>query len=176
MAALALAACGSSSPTATSAASAGSRYQARLNLARCLRAHGLNVPDPSPNAGPAGGGGGGVFRALPQSPNFRSAMQACAKYRRDAFGLRSLSPAQRAQFQRDLVAFARCMRAHNIDVPDPTTTAGGGFRIRRQLGPGEQSPAFQNAFKACATDLPFRRGRGPGAPPGPGPVTVNPGG
>jgi hypothetical protein len=180
--ALAVSACGSSSST-TSAASAGaagaggggggtsgSTYQARLNFAKCMRAHGVNVPDPSANGGPAGGAGaaGGGFRALRNSPNFQAASQACAKYRAKAFGFGNLTPAQRAQAQQQLVKFAECMRSHSIDIPDPSTSSGGGFGIFRQIPSSErQSPAFQAATKACSSVLP-RFGRGAGARGGPG--------
>ena len=80
---LALAACGSSSNTSTTsaigsgAANSGSTYQARLNYAKCLRSHGVNVPDPSANGGPAGGGGGGGggggFAQLRNNPKFQTA-------------------------------------------------------------------------------------------------------
>lgn len=177
---LGIGACGSSSSGLTTAASdralsgAAARYQARLRLAGCLRSHGLNVPDPSPNGGTAGGSGGGVaggrggrFRALRDSPSFRAAMQACAKYRAAAFPLRSLSPAQRAQFRQGLVKFAQCMRSHGIDIPDPSTSARGGFGIFRQISPSERhSPAFQSALRACSTNLPFRREGGPGGAAG----------
>lgn len=173
-----LTACGSSSPSTTSATAASggtsstsssARYQARLNLAKCLRSHGVNVPDPSPNGGPAGGGGGGgIFRQARSNPNFQSAMQACAQYRRQANPFSNLSPAQRAQFQQDLVKFAECMRSHGIDIPDPTTSAGGGFGILRQIPSSERnSPAFRSAVQACSTNLPFR----PGARPGGGATT-----
>ena len=163
---VAVSACGSSSPS-SSTASAGSggtsttsaTYQARLNLAKCMRAHGVNLPDPSPTGPPIAGG----FRALSSSPNFQSALQACAQYRQQAFGLANVSPAQRAQFQKGLVKFAECMRAHNIDIPDPTTSTGGAFGIFRQITPSERnSPAFQSAFQACSTTLPFRPGGGAG--------------
>jgi hypothetical protein len=175
---VALTACGSSSPSTASATAAASttsssgRYQARLNLAKCLRSHGVNVPDPSPNGGPACGGGEGIFRQARSSPNFQSAMQACAQYQRAASPLANLSPAQRAQLQQDLVKFAQCMRAHNINIPDPTTSAGGGFGIFRQLPSSERnSPAFRSAVQTCSTNLPFRPGGRPGGgapPPGGG--------
>ncbi len=171
--AIGLGACGSSagSSSGTSASSASSRYQVRLTLAKCLRSHGLNVPDPSPN-GAAGGGGGG-FRAIRDQPNFRTAMEACAKYVRGAFGFGSLSPAQQAQLRQDLVKFAECMRSHNINIPDPSNGAGagGGFGIFGQIPASERhSPAFRTALQQCSSHLPFRRGRGgpAGAPPGGG--------
>lgn len=173
-----VAACGSASSSSTSASAGGTavastasaRYQARLAFAKCMRAHGVNVPDPSPNGGPALGGDGGGFRALRSSPNFQAANQACASLRAKAFGLPNLTPAQRAQFRQDLVKFAQCMRSHNIDIPDPTTSGGGGFGTFRQIPPSQRnSPAFQSAFKACSSSLPrLGRGGGPGGPP-PGP-------
>ena len=177
--AVGVSACGSSSSSSSSSAVAGtsvssssSRYTARLAYAKCMRAHGVNVPDPSPNGGPAGGGGGGGggggFQALRDSPNFQTASQACASLRAKAFAFANVSPAQRAQFQQELVKFATCMRSHNIDIPDPSTSGGGGFGIFRQIPSSERnSPAFQTALKACSSALPrFGRGGAGGGAPG----------
>jgi hypothetical protein len=130
-----------------------------------MRAHGVNVPDPSANGGPAGGAGAGAgaFQQLRSSPNFTAASTACAKYRSKAFGFGNISPAQRAAAQQALVKFAECMRSHNINVPDPSTTSGGGFGIFRSIASSERnSPAFKTALTACSSNLPkFGRG-GPG--------------
>src|SRR5438270_812 len=171
VAAISLAACGSSSASSNSSTAAGgasvsnsdARYQARLNLAKCMRSHGVDVPDPSANVGGAGAGGpgpsGAVMRALQSSPNAQSALQACAQYRQQAFPLASSDSAQRAQFQQALVKFAQCMRSHNVDIPDPSTSSAGGFGIFRQISSSERnSPAFQAAFQACSTTWPFRPG------------------
>src|ERR1700685_3077763 len=176
---VALAACGSSSTSSTASASigsgaanSGSNYEARLNYAKCMRAHGVNVPDPSANGGPAGGGGGaggGGFQQLRSSPHFQSASTACAKYRSKAFGLGNFTPAQRAAAQQALVKFAECMRSHNVNVPDPSTTSGGGFGIFRSLASSQRnSPAFKTALTACSSSLPRfgRGGPGGGAPGG----------
>ena len=60
---------------------ASQTYQARLNLAKCFRAHGINVPDPSAGGG-AAGGGGGIFRSLRTTPQaqLNAARQACQQY------------------------------------------------------------------------------------------------
>jgi hypothetical protein len=182
--AIGVSACGSSSSSTTSVASAGagagtasSTYTARLNFAKCLRAHGVNVPDPSANGGPAGGAGGagagagaGGFRALRSSPNFQAASTACAKYRSKAFGTGNFSPAQRAAAQQALVKFAECMRSHSIDIPDPSTSGGGGFGIFRSIPSSERNSAlFKSALQACSTTLPrFGRGGAGGGPPGGG--------
>jgi hypothetical protein len=161
-------ACGSSSSTTTTSSAAASgtsssvKYQARLNLAKCLRAHGVNVPDPSPKGGLPGGDA--AIRSIQSQPNYQSASQACSKYLKQAFPVLGLSPAQRAQFQKGAVKFAECMRAHNIDIPDPTSQPGGGFGIRRAIPQSERnSPAFQSALQACVGNLPFRPGSAPGA-------------
>jgi hypothetical protein len=173
-----IAACGSSSSstsTGTAAAAGGgggngstadsaARYQARLSLAKCFRAHGLNVPDPTQGGG---GGGGGTFRALQQysQAQVNAAMQACKQYTAQAFPRLNQSPAQQAQFRQAFVKYAECMRSHGINIPDPTTTTGGGFGLRQALGSVDRnSPAFQTAQKACQSLRPQFGGRGgPGA-------------
>jgi hypothetical protein len=165
---LGIVACGgsasSSSTTASTgaavASSAGSsaRYQARLAYANCLRGHGVKVPDLSPKGAVPGG-----LRALRSSPNFKAANQACASLRRNAFGFGSLSSARQAQVRQGLVKFAQCMRAHKIDIPDPTPSAGGGLGIFRQIPSSKRnSPAFRSALQACSSNLPKGFGRAAG--------------
>jgi hypothetical protein len=165
-----LAACGSSgSSSGTTNSSTGAQFQARLNLAKCFRSHGINVPDPTSGGGPAAGGG--LFRTLRNysQAQVTAARQACQKYFAQAFPQLNLSPAQRAQAQQQLVKFAQCMRSHGIDIPDPTTNGSGGFGFRRAFGSVDRnSPAFQAASKACASLRPrFGRG-GPGGGAGGG--------
>ncbi len=167
-----LTACGSSSSSTTNAAATSSaRYQARLNLAKCFRAHGLNVPDPSSNGGPAGGGG--IFRTLRQysQAQVQSASQACRQYFAQAFPNANLSPQQRAQAQQQLVKFAQCMRSHGVNIPDPQFNSGGGFGFRQAFRSIDRnSPAFQSALQACQSLRPrFGRGGAGGGAPGGGP-------
>jgi hypothetical protein len=139
-----------------SSAGASGRYQARIAYAKCMRAHGVKVPDLSPSGTVPGG-----LRALRSSPNFEAANQACASLRRNAFGFGSLSPARQARIQQGLVKFAQCMRAHKIDIQDPTPGPGGGLGIFRGVPSSERkSPAFRSALEACSTNLPRGFGRG----------------
>ncbi|MEA2161124.1 MAG: hypothetical protein QOD66_3504 [Solirubrobacteraceae bacterium] len=173
-----LSACGSSSSTASAgtAATSSSRTQARLNLAKCFRAHGLNVPDPGAGGGAAGagggGGGGGIFRSLNgySQSQVQAATAACRSYFAKAFPQANLSPAQRAQVQQQLVKFAQCMRSHGVNIPDPTFNGTSGFGFRRAFGSVDRnSPAFVTASKACASVRPrFGPGGGGGAGGGPG--------
>ena len=168
----ALSACGSSSGSSSNSASSSStssaRYQARLNLAKCFRAHGINVPDPSPGGGAAEGGG--VFRVLRSysQSQIQSATQACRQYISQAFPQANATLAQRAQVQQQLVKFAECMRSHGVNVPDPTFNGSGGFGFRRAFGSVDRnSPAFKSALTACQNLRP-RFGRGGAAGGGPG--------
>jgi hypothetical protein len=175
-----LSACGSSSSgTSTSDGTTGAQFQARLNLAKCFRQHGINVPDPSSGGGAAAGGG--IFRELRNysQAQVTAARQACQQYFAAAFPQLNLSPQQRAQIQQQLVKFAECMRSHGVDVPDPTFNgngpgAGFGFGFRQGFRSTQRnSPAFQSALKACQSLRPrFGRG-GPGAAGGTGGSTPN---
>ena len=146
-----LAACGSSSPASTSfgssSSSSSSRFQARLNLAKCFRSHGLNVPDPSST-----GGFGAGFRALQNYPRaqIRSVLQECRAYAVQAFPALNLTPAQRAQAQQQLVKFAQCMRSHGLNGARSTVNSGGTFGFRQAFRALDRnSPAFQSALSAC---------------------------
>lgn len=160
-----LSACGSSASSSAGTATSGAQFQARLDLAKCFRAHGVNVPDPSSGGGPAGGGG--IFRTLHNYPQaqVQSARTACQQYIAQAFPRLNLSPAQRAQAQQQAVKYAQCMRSHGIDIPDPTSNSGGGLGIGRALRSIDRnSPAFKTANTACASLRPrFGRGGGGGA-------------
>jgi hypothetical protein len=73
-----------------------------------------------------------------------------------------------------LLDFAKCMREHGVDMPDPQFEGG---RVTMQLGgPGEgvdpSSDVFQAAQEACGSDLPGG-GDGPGIGVAPG-VGVQP--
>ena len=179
--ALGLSACGSSSSSSSSSSdpSASTAATARLNLAKCFRANGIDVPDPSSGGGAAGGGS--LFRVLRNysQAQVTKARQACSQYFAQAFPRANLNPQQRAQLQQQLVKFAQCMRSHGVNVPDPTfnNNAGGGgpgagFGFRGGFNSAQRnSPAFQAAAKACQSLRPrFGRG-GPGAG-GPGSGTT----
>jgi hypothetical protein len=57
------------------------------------------------------------------------------------------------------IAFARCMRAHGVDVPDPQTSGG---RVLVRVRADKNRPRFEAAQKACQKYMP-EPGKGPGA-------------
>ncbi len=59
-----------------------------VKYAQCMRSHGVNIPDPTTSGGGPGGGGFGFgaqggtnFRALLNTPAFKTANTACASLR-----------------------------------------------------------------------------------------------
>jgi hypothetical protein len=120
--------------------------QAALDFARCMREHGVNMPDPEVDEQGRirvriGAGGGGE---RPDPKKLEAAQQACGSLMGGGDGDRQLDPAERDA----MVAFARCMREHGIDMPDPT---GEGLMVRRdgKDGPDPRSEKFQEAEQAC---------------------------
>jgi hypothetical protein len=95
---------------------------------------------------------GAVLRALGRysQPQIRSVMQDCRAYAVKAFPVLSLSPARRVQLQQQLVKFAQCLGSHGVNLPDPTSTNGGGLRFFQALHAlDHNSPAFRSALAAC---------------------------
>jgi hypothetical protein len=164
--------------------------------AKCMRDHGVDVQVSTTGGGAAvsGGTGGSGFSisvggggpvpsgaaAGAQAPqqakggndgppaNLQAALDAC----------KSLMPARAAEdpnatpdpkLVEQLLAFSKCMRDHGIDYPDPKFD--GGAVTMSIGGPGSNvdpsSQAFQDAQKACGSDLP---GGGPMTIGGKGPA------
>ena len=97
-------------------------------------------------------------------------MTACRKYMPN--GGKPPSAAQQQEMRDAALKFARCMREHGVDVPDPQTS-GGRLSLKIQ-GINPSSPAFQAAQKACKGLMPKPPGGlkgAPGGPPGAGSST-----
>src|SRR5690349_7856634 len=100
--------------------------KAMLAFAQCMREHGVNMPDPQ------FGENGGVTmrRDSSGSPEKdRAAEKACAKYQR-AVKPPTLSDEEKAEFRKQALANARCLREHGIDAPDPEFGDDGSIRQR----------------------------------------------
>jgi hypothetical protein len=156
-----VAACGSSSNATKSVdgAAAGegapppALQQARVKAAVCVRAQGIDIPDPTATRA----GVLAIVSALAKYPSgkVQAAEQACAPEIRKAFpNVAALSPAQRAQRVRAATVFAQCMRAHGVNFPDPSGAVGnpGGFLAALQAMP-TNSPAFKAATPVCRAQV-----------------------
>lgn len=160
LAAVALAACGGTASGNPPSASAADEARAE-KFARCLREHGVQA-----EVDKGGGGFGLKVKGKAGSPSggpeaFEAAQKACARYRPAGRKVK-LSPAQEAELRDRVLRFARCMREHGIEIPNPETGAGD-VRIHIQGNLDPESPKFQAAQRACQSFMPAPKGA-----PGPG--------
>jgi hypothetical protein len=125
--------------------------EAALEWAKCMREHGIDVPDPEVGEGGRVTIRPGSGRRLGDrnSDEFREATEACGTPFGDA-GPPALSDEQREQLQETMLEFAQCMREHGVDFPDPDFSGGGGlFRVGPGAGIDPDSPTFREAEEAC---------------------------
>jgi hypothetical protein len=146
LAATSLAACGgSTSPDAAGAGGTTTTAPSSLELAQCMRAHGvLNFPDQSSSSAvhiPTS--------VNTNSPTFQAAEQACRKY----WPSGNLSPAQASQHNAGMLKFAQCMRAHGVtNFADPTPGPNGVDSFSPNPAIDTNSPTFQAARSACQVE------------------------
>jgi hypothetical protein len=152
----------SGTPSASPAASALTPQDAALAYARCMRENGVEMPDPKVTTGANGeiaieqSAGG----AVPKEK--MAAADATCRHFMTAAGPNGPREPMSAEDLDKLLQFAKCMREHGIDMPDPN--ADGGIIIERRdgaTGPtGPQDDAeFQAANEACASLLPGKLGK-----------------
>jgi hypothetical protein len=132
---------GANKPTATTSPGGSSDpQQAALAYARCMRQH-INMPDPKIDSTE------GIGKVLPRGvspddPKFKAAQQACQQYAPNGGQPPKVSPQQ----QQQMLALARCMRQHGINMPDPD--ANGGIDMTG-AGVDPDGPKFKAAQQAC---------------------------
>lgn len=151
--------------------------QAMVDFTECMRDNGIDMPDPQVvNANGSGNAttGGGPMIALnsvpdgedpqtdigfdPESEEFQEAQEACQPILDEAATAISIDPEVEAEHRQQMLDFAKCMRDHGIDFPDPTFNDTGGISISvgsAEAADGDQGPppddeAFQAANEACA--------------------------
>ena len=155
LAAVGLAACGGGSDSDSSASADANAQDAGIAFARCMRAHGVQIEDPK--------GPGLAFHITGRDPaRMEAAQKACNHFLRGA--VKRPSAAQQAKVRDNALKFARCMRQHGVDFPDPQFQ--GGKVTMRFGGPGQKlkpdDPTLRAAQRACQHFMgPARKG-GPG--------------
>jgi hypothetical protein len=129
-----------------------------ISLSKCMRANGVpGFPDPreGPNGGGVGWPGGGpamistdVLLIMGQriaGPAVASAAKHCKEY----MGPSGPPPELTESQKRAAIARADCIRTHGLpNFPDPTF-AGGYQQLNLPPGLNPQSPAVEQAAKAC---------------------------
>lgn len=140
--------------------------QAGLEFAQCMREHGVDVPDPKAGEGgmvmvgpgPGEAHAGGHTSGPPAG--FEEADKACRHILEDLIG-DGPGPMDPAEQDRAL-KFAKCMRDHGVDMPDPDFSGGGArITISRVPGVGPDDETFKAAQEACGGLFGPRGGAGP---------------
>ncbi len=149
--------------------------EAALEWAKCMRENGVDVPDPEVDEN-------GRVRVMIErrraadgvrDGTFRKAQEECGTPF-GAAGPPQLSDEEREEMQETLLAFAKCMREHGVDMPDPDFSAGGGRFGFGGARIDPESTTFQKAQEACQEIIEDAfGGRGPGLRVGGGPGRDN---
>jgi hypothetical protein len=158
--ALAICACSSSQPVPDVASLPGhssgpsttltqaQQFHRLVQFAECMRSHGIDVPDPHGNS----------FQIpVATDPSTSAALRACQQWLPSLNTSSGVGPNGNLAAQMPhLIAYARCMRSHDIAMLDPTSFGA------LNLGPvpgitndfGRYSPQFRAADAACRHLLP----------------------
>jgi hypothetical protein len=124
-----------------------------ISFTRCMRGHGVQMPDPFHRPGHSGLS----MEMPPQDAATHAAWAACTHYIRQIIQTKDAHSAAVAAPQLPaLTRYARCMRGHDIPMLDPT--AQGELNLGRIPGMssdfGRYSPQFRAADAACRRLLP----------------------
>ena len=159
-----------SSTNGTSTTGTKDPQDAALEFAKCMREHGVDMPDPT--------GNGGIHLSV--RPGERAtvdkAQKACQPILESAAP--KLSEEQRSAMQDAALAFAKCMRKHGVDMPDPKFGKGGIVVQKNASGDNgvdPDDPTFKAAQKACQPIV-DKAAREAGLPTSEGPSTNRSGG
>ncbi|MEV4554219.1 hypothetical protein [Nonomuraea wenchangensis] len=118
-----------------------------VRYAQCMREHGVEMDDP--------GVEGRIHLKVPSGGKaaLEKAQEACKKYAPVTTGKAAgeVPAADQAKF----IAYAKCMREHGVDMPDPKFEGGQAqLGLSGQKGITPDSPVMKNADKACRPLLP----------------------
>jgi hypothetical protein len=105
-----------------------------------MREHGIDFPDPV----------NGRFEFKMKRGDQRKlteAQNACRDILEKA--MPPVSKEQEAEMREAALRFAKCMRQHGVDMPDPTFPEGGGTLMRMPKGMKDDDPKLEEAQKAC---------------------------
>ena len=162
-ASIAVGACGGGDPATAGTGDRQAEFrEAALKFAKCMREHGVDMPDPQPGQGgriTLGGPGTG-----PQDKSKMDAAQKGCQKILESVKPPEMSAEQEQKFKDQALKFARCMREHGIDMPDPQFEGGGRMTQRMQEGVDPNSQRFRDATEACAKGQSGRFGIQAGPP------------
>jgi hypothetical protein len=119
---------------------------AQVRYSRCMREHGIDMPDP---------GADEQMRIEIDDPDaWQEAEEECRPILEEIVGtFEPPSEEEQARMREQALEFAKCMREHGVDMPDPQFSDDGGVTITADEGePGALGPDdddFQAAAEEC---------------------------
>ncbi|WP_181771982.1 hypothetical protein [Amycolatopsis pittospori] len=119
------------------------------NFAKCMREHGIDMPDPKTDGDDRAtisiGGADGQI----DEKKMKAADEACRKLLPNGGEIKPPSPEDLDKMRKE----AKCMRDHGIDMPDPSPDGKGGAIA---LDAGGDPKKFEEAAKACGLGMSMR--------------------
>jgi hypothetical protein len=133
-------------------ASKEDREKAQLEYAKCMREHGVDMPDPV----------NGELRLKAQRGDEKKVQEAQKACQGILEGVApELNEEQKAKLREAALEFAKCMREHGVDMPDPKVDESGGLTQLMPEGSSPDDPKVQKAQKACQPILNAGRPKNP---------------
>jgi hypothetical protein len=146
---------------------------AALAYAKCMREHGVDVPDPKSSSGGGGGFGIQINSTDPQqNQNFQDAQNACGDILQKA--IPEGDRPDPTEMRDKLHQMTECLRNKGYDVPEPQVFGPGDSPPDNPPQPSQKlqdlmnDPDFQQAQEDCSKSAGLPGG-GPGIQVGPGP-------
>jgi hypothetical protein len=135
-------------------ASKAETEEAFRKFAQCMREHGVDVSDPKFDEG----GGAVVFggsphvgdQGQPDQQKVDRAHKECQHFIKNVVNQSGRKPdaEEQRKVQEKALKFAKCMREHGVDMPDPKFGDGS---VQQSLGASDPNdPRFKAAQKVCA--------------------------
>lgn len=136
----------SAEPDAPAAADAADAMAA---FGRCMRDEGVPIDDGGGTSLRRGGGG--------DDPDLEAAAARCKKHL-EGTGVEFAAGGSGGQLPPEqlegLLGYAKCMRAHGIDVPDPDPESGGLLTEEGESDLDTESAEYEQADQKCTAELP----------------------
>jgi len=119
---------------------------AMLDYTKCMREHGVDMPDP--------GADGGTMIDLGEvdMATMKAADKACGDILKSVQQTAPSNNMDDGKFEEMLLAQAKCLRSKGYDVPDPVAQGGGGFS-GGVYPDNAHGPAFDKAMKECNDEV-----------------------
>ncbi|HKA03819.1 MAG TPA: hypothetical protein VKD67_05800, partial [Acidimicrobiales bacterium] len=147
---------GTSTTTTSAPPSEADTQQAMLDFAKCMREHGIDMPDPTFDENGGASFSAGSNGSPADQAKLDDAQKACQSYLdKVKSNAPPMDPAKVEEEKQKQLAFAQCMRDHGIDFPDPQVSSNGGGIEVQQPGSGvdPNSPGFKEASDTCSAQV-----------------------